>query len=38
MDERERDRIMREKGLRRYTENTITSRKALMEELERIRS
>lgn len=38
MDERERDRIMRKKGLRRYTENTIISRKALMEELERIRS
>ena len=37
MAEQERDQVIRDKGLARYTENTITNKKALLAELKQIR-
>ena len=37
MDEQERERVIGDRGLSRYTKNTITSKKALLSELKKIR-
>ena len=37
MEAEERERVIREKGLARYTDNTITAKRALIQELNRIK-